>query len=254
MQTVLLTPLEQTSLASSSSLRVYSRRSSVFSLGPGSSPWVLSSSWLRPKLAILFSLQQRLWQLATTLSCWNKILIQCSRISNKLYLKCNRRWSRDSACFSLILPFPEFRKARFLETPPHTLFVTLPTCILRELLASTTAIVGIRPKRCIMFALYWRQDTRSLKPGPCFEVSVGTKTFFLRKSLQCCFALHLAFIKLNQSIHTRKPFNCGVPFSGAHSAELLQPRQGSSLLTQALWRLMETLMFSHSATALGAFH
>jgi len=40
------------------------------------------------------------------------------------------------------------------------------------------------------------------------------------------FALCFAIIKLNQHTYTRKPFNCGVPVSGAHSAELLRPSQG----------------------------
>lgn len=192
-QIVLLTPLEQTSLASSHSLGVYSHRSSVFSLGPGSGPWVSSSSWLWPKLAILFSLQQGLGQLATTLSCWNKMsLIPCSRISNKPYLKCNRRQSRDSACFSLILPVPEFRDARCLEAPPHTLFVSLPTCVLRELLASAAAIVGIRPRHSVRFALYCRQNTRSLKPASFFEVPSGHRDFLPQKDTTVLLCLPFA--------------------------------------------------------------
>lgn len=67
------------------------------------------------------------------------------------------------------------------------------------------------------------------------------------------FALCLAFIKLNQCVHTREPFNCCVPFA-CLQLSWNSPKRTSSLPTQVLWRLKDTLLFSHLATAPEALH
>lgn len=170
-------------------------------------------------------------------------------MSSKPYLTYYRRQSRHSACFSLILPFSELRTARFLDAPLQTL--SMRTCILRELLASTATTGGVRSRCCIQRALCRRWDFWSQLGFLKFHWATRFSTLESHYSA-VLFALCLAFIRLNQCVHTREPFNCHVPFA-CLQLSCNSPKRTSFLPTQVLWRLKDTLLFSHSATAPGAF-
>lgn len=156
---------------------------------------------------------------------------------------------QDSACFCLILPFParlgKPDSLRFV----HTLFVSLPTCVLRELLASTTAVIEIRPRHSTRFALYWRQDTRSLKPASFLKFLWAPSPPSPERHYSAAFfALWLAFAKLIRWIHAKKAFQpwCALPRCSLSCSHV----RGSFPLTPALLRLVGTLLFSHSAAVL----
>lgn len=164
-------------------------RSSALSLGPGCSPRVASPSPLCPKLAILPSAAMAV-AISSHAALLEENTFNTVLLSHKPYLTYYRRQSRHNACFSLVLPFSEFRKARFLDALLQTL--SMPTFILRELLASTATTGGVRSRHCVTECI--KQRTGFLKAAWYFEVPRSTKIFYRRELLQCsrvCLLLSL---------------------------------------------------------------
>lgn len=176
------------------------------------------------------------------------LLIQCSCISNKPYLTCYRG---HSACFSLTPPFPEFRKAGFLEAPPQTLSLCQPVFLAH---CWQAPLPSSESDQGAAYGLHYADDMIQGLPSQLASSKFQWAPRFSspeRYYGAALFALCLASTKLNQCMHTRKPFNCHVPFAGPQLS-YSSPMRASSLLTEDLRRLEDTLLFSHSATALGA--